>query len=127
MTAINGDSNNSTLITKLNEIRTTLPSAMVTTYTYKPLVGITSQTDPNGITTWYEYDGFGRLKNVLDNNSKVTGSYRYNYGSEPYLTISLHSKSFSYTGGTEYVVVKSNLRGQFESDMAYSEPYQRNL
>ncbi len=70
---------------------------------------------PHGMNT----NGFGRLKNVLDNNSKVTGSYRYNYGSEPYLTISLHSKSFSYTGGTEYVVVKSNLAWTASSNQTW--------
>ena len=53
-----------------------LANAMVTTWTYQPLVGVTSQTDPAGVTTYYDYDGLGRLKEVYrytDNNA-ATGS-----------------------------------------------------
>ena len=57
-------------------LRANLPNAMVTTWTYQPLVGVTSQTDPSGVTTYYDYDGLGRLKEVYrytDNNA-ATGS-----------------------------------------------------
>lgn len=49
---------------KLNDLRSnvSLGNIMVTTYTYKPLVGMTSATDPSGKTTYYEYDGFNQLK-----------------------------------------------------------------
>ncbi len=53
---------------------------VVTIYTYKPSVGMTSQTDPNGITTYYEYDSFGRLKMIKDNEGRILKTYDYHYG-----------------------------------------------
>lgn len=66
---------------KINSLRQKLPQALVTTYTYKPLVGMLSSTDPQGITTYYEYDGFGRLKEtyLLDSNKKKNILQIYNY------------------------------------------------
>lgn len=49
-------------INALKALRTALPQAMVTVYTYKPLVGISSMTDARGVTTYYEYDAAARLK-----------------------------------------------------------------
>jgi len=51
----------------------------VTTYTYKPLVGITSETLPNGNTNYYEYDSFGRLTRVIDHDGSVISTNSYNY------------------------------------------------
>jgi len=53
--------------------------AMVTSYTYKPLVGMTSQTDAKGQTTYYEYDEFQRLKNVKDQNGNILKNNVYHF------------------------------------------------
>ncbi|GGH32717.1 hypothetical protein GCM10011418_46420 [Sphingobacterium alkalisoli] len=53
--------------------------AQVSIYTYRPLVGMTSMTDPRGITEYYKYDGFQRLKDVLDFESNVLKNYQYHY------------------------------------------------
>jgi YD repeat-containing protein len=63
----------------LDEVRLTLAGALVTTYTYEPAIGITSVTDPNGQTTTYEYDSFGRLKATRDAKGNIVQSYVYNY------------------------------------------------
>ena len=51
----------------------------ITTYTYKPLIGITSKEDTNGRTLHYEYDGFGRLKFIRDHNYNIMRRIDYNY------------------------------------------------
>jgi len=56
-----------------------LQHAMITTYTYKSLVGLTSSTDPTGLTTYYEYDSFGRLIYVRDNDYSILKKYDYHY------------------------------------------------
>ncbi len=66
---------------ELNKIRTGLSGAkaLVTTYTYNPLVGITSTTDPRGITTFYEYDGLQRLLRIRDMNGNIIKQFEYQY------------------------------------------------
>lgn len=54
-------------------------TCMVSFYTYAPFIGKTSQTDPNGITTYYEYDSYGRLQAVRDSNGNILNTYEYEY------------------------------------------------
>ncbi len=63
----------------LNALRTDLPNAMVTSYTYDPLVGVTSITDPRGHITYYSYDDFNRLKEVRDEEDNILMDYEYHY------------------------------------------------
>ncbi len=60
-------------------IRALMPDALVTTYNYDPLFGITSETDPNGRTNYFEYDGFGRLAIVRDAEGNIVRQLDYNY------------------------------------------------
>ncbi len=62
-----------------NYIRNMLPNAMITTYTYRPLIGQETITDPNGKTTFYEYDNFDRLKTIRDQDGKIIKKIEYNY------------------------------------------------
>lgn len=77
----NPSSSEASLQAELNKLRS-LSNALVTTYTYKPLVGMTSETDPRGRTTYYEYDGFGRLSVVRDHDRNVIKKYCYNYAGQ---------------------------------------------
>lgn len=62
-----------------NSLRTNLSNAMVTTYTYEHLVGVTSVADPKGYTTFYEYDNHNRLWQVKDKNGKILSQNEYRY------------------------------------------------
>lgn len=63
------------------KLRTNLSQSMVTSYTYKPLVGMTSKTDARGITEYYKYDGMQRLQTILDHLNNVNRSFDYHYRS----------------------------------------------
>ncbi|WP_276504888.1 DUF5977 domain-containing protein [Terrimonas pollutisoli] len=78
-TILNNPADDATLRTELNKIRTNFPSAQVTTYTYRPLVGMTSQTDVNGRTTYFVYDAFNRLAFIKDKDGNVVKKFCYNY------------------------------------------------
>jgi len=69
------------LRTALNNFRglTILSNSQVTTYTYDPLVGVTSITDPSGYTSYYDYDEFNQLQYIKDKDEIVLKSYKYNY------------------------------------------------
>ncbi|WP_420602829.1 hypothetical protein [Flagellimonas sp.] len=68
-------------LAQINGLRTNpnLTQAMITTYTYDLLVGVTSTTDPRGYTTTYIYDSFNRLKEIRDGDSNLVSDYLYNY------------------------------------------------
>jgi len=68
--------------TQINNLKSGLPDAMITTFTYRPGVGLATVTDPNGITTTYEYDDFSRLQVVRDNNGDIVSHYRYHYAEQ---------------------------------------------
>lgn len=69
------------LITRFQQIRDhlSLRHSQVTTYTYDPLIGMTSQTDPRGYTMYYEYDALNRLEYVKDADGNILSENKYNY------------------------------------------------
>ncbi|QAA81976.1 hypothetical protein EI546_09680 [Aequorivita sp. H23M31] len=80
---INNPSNTEQLQGELRKIRYGLSKAMVTTFTYFPLVGIESVTDPKGETIWYKYDDFGRLEKTRDLDEQILSETNYHYRSNP--------------------------------------------
>lgn len=65
----------------IDELRLYPDSAQMTTYTYDPLVGMTSQCDLNNKITYYEYDGLQRLKLIRDQDRNIIKNFQYNYAS----------------------------------------------
>jgi YD repeat-containing protein len=54
-------------------------AAQMVSYTFKPMVGLTSVTDAKGQTNKYEYDIFNRLKQVKDQYGNILKQTDYHY------------------------------------------------
>lgn len=69
------------LVGFLNSVRITpaLSDAMITTYTYKPLIGISIITEPSGNKTTFQYNAAGKLELVRDHNGNIVSESKYNY------------------------------------------------
>jgi len=65
--------------TGYDDIRIYPTDAQMTTYTYQPLVGMTSMIETKGQTTYYEYDTFQRLMNIKDKDGNILKHMDYHY------------------------------------------------
>lgn len=78
-----------TSVTRYAALKTLLPNALIQTWDYKPLVGVSSHTDVSGETILYEYDGLGRLKaekRIVNGTTEpeILHEYEYNYLNQQY-------------------------------------------
>ncbi|MCA4900434.1 MAG: hypothetical protein ING88_16785 [Cytophagales bacterium] len=64
---------------QVDEVRFFPQGALMTTYTYKSGVGISSVCDPKGLITTFEYDSFNRLWLVKDHFGNILKENKYNY------------------------------------------------
>ena len=74
-------SSEKSLLTALDSLRinSSFSNYIITTYTYDPLIGVTSITPPSGVREIYKYDSANRLQSVVDVNGKILKEYQYNY------------------------------------------------
>ncbi|MDR2954945.1 MAG: hypothetical protein LBV43_07685 [Prevotella sp.] len=70
------------IMDKIDALRSKLPNAMVSTYTYKPLVGMLKANDPRGIATRFGYESFGRLAEIRDNEQYLKSDYIYRFANQ---------------------------------------------
>ncbi|MCT2563735.1 hypothetical protein [Chryseobacterium herbae] len=75
---VNGSTEN-IFIGALDTFRKNNAGLIMTTYTYDPLIGVTSITPPSGIREVYIYDPANRLKQVIDVNGNILKEFNYNY------------------------------------------------
>lgn len=73
------------LIQALDNLRkdNTLKNYQITTYTYDPLIGVTSTTLPSGMREINVYDNANRLLKVTDINGKTLKEFKYHYQNQP--------------------------------------------
>jgi len=62
-----------------DDIRLHPTDAQMATYTHAPMVGVTSITGVNNVTSYYEYDFFNRLQYVQDQDGNLVKNYIYQY------------------------------------------------
>jgi hypothetical protein len=64
---------------QLDEVRFYPANAQMTTMSFDPLIGMTSQCDVNNRISYYEYDAFQRLTLVRDQDRNIIRRICYNY------------------------------------------------
>lgn len=66
----------------IDELRLYPSGAQMTTFTYTPMLGVTSQCDVASRITYYEYDAFQRLADIKDQDQNILKRYCYNYNGQ---------------------------------------------
>jgi hypothetical protein len=63
----------------IDELRFYPKNAQMITYTYDPLVGLTTQCDANNRILFYEYDNFNHLLRIRDADKNILKTFEYKY------------------------------------------------
>jgi hypothetical protein len=63
----------------VDELRLYPASAQMTTYTYSPVFGMTSQCDVDNRVAYYFYDALGRLQYIKDQDGNILKTIDYHY------------------------------------------------
>lgn len=85
LTAIRNCTNNNTMKSCLQELRTCLGDQYpMTAYLHKPLLGIAAITDQRGYTLYYDYDSNGKLSKIRDKRGLLQHFvYKYKHPFKP--------------------------------------------
>ena len=97
---LTNDESESLLNVAFQEFRknTNLSNFQITTYTYDPLIGVTSITPPSGISEIYKYNSENLFQRQLDLEGNIVKEFSYNFSSKNPSTFyfsSLQSKIFT--------------------------------
>jgi hypothetical protein len=114
----------------LDEVRLYPSDARMTTTTYAPGMGKTSECDINNRVTFYQYDGLNRLVFVKDDRKNILKKICYNYAGEPENCIDLNDNTAQWrpTGITSCEACPANanfnsgVRNRLEIDMNPASP-----
>jgi hypothetical protein len=63
----------------IDELRLYPKGALMSTFTYNPQVGMTTECDPSNKLVYYTYDTFGRLHMTKDQYGNIVKRYDYEY------------------------------------------------
>ena len=100
-----------------DEVRLYPKGAEMTTYTYDPLVGITTLCDLNNSITYYEYDEIGRLILIRDQDKNVLKKFAYDYSGQT------EAVNIYYNAVYSRILTRNNCSpGYFGSQVSYTVP-----
>ena len=88
-------------------LREALPNSLISTYTYEPLVGITSKTDGGGNTTYNNYDNFNRLQTTRDKDYLILEHIDYHH--TRLIDINPRIYNLGSNSGSELVEISTDL------------------
>lgn len=77
-------------------LQTKLPFAQTTLYRYEPRHRLKEIIQPNGLRSFFSYDGYGRLVATRDNNNAVTAKYEYRLATVTPPSVSLNFSNTQY-------------------------------
>lgn len=110
----------------IDELRLYPQGAQMTSYTFAPLVGMTSQCDATSKITNYEYDGLQRLVRIRDMDGNIVKQYEYQYqvstgcGNGCYI---LQMTTFAGTNTLSYPVGVFNVNGKLLGNATNQSQY----
>jgi YD repeat-containing protein len=120
MMIVNNPVDDNSMRTELNKLRN-LTGTMVTTLTYKPLIGVTSETDARGYTKYYEYDAQGRLSVIRDQQNNILKKICYNYVGQPEVCPLTPNPTYYFNVQMSQVFTRNNCPGgQTGSQVTYT-------
>lgn len=109
----------------IDELRLYPENALMTTYTYEPMIGMTGQCDANNKTTYYEYDGFGRLVVARDLDRNIIKKICYNYaGQVEDCNTPCNNRAPNWQNTTTALRCEQDITGQ---NTGYREQEQRDM
>ncbi|MPL56591.1 hypothetical protein SDC9_02077 [bioreactor metagenome] len=106
------------LISSLNNFRnkSELLKYRITTYSYNPLIGVTTITNPNGLIEFYKYNNFNKLDKILDVNNNIIKEFKYKFSS-------INPSSFYFSNLKSQTFTKNNCEnGYVASQYEYVVP-----
>lgn len=112
----------------IDELKLYPELSLLTTYTYKPLIGINSQSDVNDRIAYYEYDNLNRLTLIRDQDKKIIKKIDYKYQTCPSAYTNAIQSNVFYKNSCGYGYVSSPVTytvatGQYSScvSQAYAD------
>ncbi|MBX2926137.1 MAG: hypothetical protein KF746_28355 [Chitinophagaceae bacterium] len=107
----------------IDEVRLHPAGALMTTYSYDPLIGTTAINPPTQNIQYYEYDGFSRLLNIRDNARSIVKNHNYNYATVA-TAITDAPATMWYSQAAEQTLAKQGCAaGTYPTSVTYKVPY----